>query len=121
MIRKLKQSEHPLVIIFYFPLVSIPITGLITIYDWVMPQSWDWLLLFLVGILTQFGQFYLTKSYQSEELSKVSVISYIGILFALAYGFLFFNEHYKFTAYLGMALVMVGVVLNLWYKSRVRI
>ncbi|GJM28913.1 MAG: membrane protein [Cyclobacteriaceae bacterium] len=121
MIRKLKTSEHPLVIIFYFPLVSIPITGLATIYDWVMPESWDWLFLLLVGILTQFGQFYLTKSYQSEELSKVSVISYIGIIFALAYGFLFFNEHYKFTAYLGMGLVLIGVVLNLWYKSRVRI
>lgn len=121
MIRKLKDSEHPLVIIFYFPLVSIPITGLITLYNWVMPQNWDWLYLLLVGTLTQFGQFYLTKSYQSEELSKVSVISYIGIIFALGYGFLFFNEHYQFVAYLGMALVLAGVILNLWYKSGKRV
>ncbi len=120
MIRKLKTSEHPLVIIFYFPLVSIPVTGLITIFDWVSPIGWDWLLLLLVGILTQLGQFYLTKSYQSEELSKVSVISYIGIVFALGYGFIFFNEHYQFTAYVGMLMVMLGVALNLWYKSRVR-
>jgi len=118
MIRKLKQSEHPLVIIFYFPLVSIPITGIISLFNWVTPQGWDWLLLLFVGVLTQLGQFYLTKSYQSEELSKVSVISYIGIIFALCYGFIFFDEHYKFSAYLGMVLVLLGVVLNLWYKSR---
>jgi drug/metabolite transporter (DMT)-like permease len=118
MIRKLKHSEHPLVIIIYFPLVSIPITGLITLYDWVLPVFWDWLLLLLVGILTQLGQFYMTKSYQSEELSKVSVISYIGIIFALAYGFIFFDEHYNFIAYLGMAIVLVGVVLNLSYKTK---
>ena len=120
MIRKLKTSEHPLVIIFYFPLVSIPVTGLVTLFDWVQPIGWDWLLLLLVGVLTQLGQFYLTKSYQSEELSKVSVISYIGIIFALCYGFIFFDEHYKFIAYLGMAMVMLGVALNLWYKSMVR-
>lgn len=121
MIRKIKHSEHPLVIIFYFPLVAIPITGLITIYDWVKPAPWDWLLLLLVGILTQLGQFYMTKSYQSEELSKVSVISYIGIMFALCYGFLFFDEHYTFTAYAGMGMVLLGVILNLWYKSKTRI
>ena len=118
MIRKLKSSEHPLVIIFYFPLVSIPITGLITLFNWVVPNGWDWMMLLLVGVLTQLGQFYLTKSYQSEELSKVSVISYIGMLFALAYGFVFFNEHYQFSAYLGMTLVLFGVVLNLLYKSK---
>ena len=118
MIRKLKTSEHPLVIIFYFPLVSIPITGLITLFDWVQPKGWDWLLLLMVGVLTQLGQFYMTKSYQSEELSKVSVISYIGMIFALAYGFIFFNEHYPITAYFGMALVLLGVILNLQYKTR---
>jgi drug/metabolite transporter (DMT)-like permease len=72
----------------------------------------------MVGILTQLGQFYMTKSYQSEELSKVSVISYMGIVFALSFGFIFFDEHYGFTAYLGMALVLLGVLLNLLYKAR---
>jgi len=48
----------------------------------------------------------------------VSVISYIGMIFALAYGFIFFNEHYMFTAYIGMILVLLGVLLNLRYKSR---
>ena len=119
MIRKLKHSEHPLVIIFYFPLVSIPVTGVITIYQWVLPGAQDWLFLLLVGILTQLGQFYMTKSYQSEELSKVSVISYIGILFALCYGFIFFDEHYTVIAYVGMLMVLLGVILNLWYKSKV--
>lgn len=118
MIRKLKKTEHPLVIIFYFPLVSIPVTGILSLFNWVSPTYVDWLLLLLVGILTQLGQFYMTKSYQSEELSKVSVISYIGIIFALCYGFIFFQEHYKLTAYLGMVLVLLGVVLNLWFKSR---
>jgi drug/metabolite transporter (DMT)-like permease len=118
MIRKLKNSEHPLVIIFYFPLVSIPVTGLITLYQWVQPAPRDWWFLLLVGVLTQLGQFYMTKSYQSEELSKVSVISYIGIIFALCYGFIFFDEHYTLVAYIGMGMVLLGVVLNLWYKSK---
>ena len=118
MIRKLKTSEHPLVIIFYFPLVSIPITGVMSIFYWVTPTGWDWGLLLLVGILTQLGQFYMTKSYQSEELSKVSVISYMGIVFALSFGFIFFDEHYGLSAYMGMGLVLLGVLLNLQYKAK---
>lgn len=116
MIRKMKSTEHPLVIIFYFPLVSIPITGLLSYFYWVTPRGWDWPVLVLVGVLTQLGQFYMTKSYQSEELSKVSVISYVGMIFALSFGFLFFDEHYGLAAYLGMVLVLAGVVLNLRYK-----
>ncbi len=118
MIRKLKTSEHPLVIIFYFPLISIPITGIFCLFSWVTPAGSDWIYLLMVGLLTQLGQFYMTKSYQSEELSKVSVISYMGIVFALSFGFIFFDEYYGLTAYLGMALVLVGVMLNLLYKAR---
>ncbi|MFT6216791.1 MAG: drug/metabolite transporter (DMT)-like permease, partial [Roseivirga sp.] len=42
MIRKLKTSEHPLVIIFYFPLVTLPIVGLYSVFNWVQPQGIEW-------------------------------------------------------------------------------
>ncbi len=117
MIRRLKTSEHPLVIILYFPLISVPVTGFICLYYWVTPSGRDWLYLILVGILTQFGQYFMTRSYQSEELSKVSIISYLGIMFALGFGFVFFDEFYGIPVYAGMLVVLLGVVLNLRYKS----
>jgi len=116
MVRKLKSSEHPLVIIIYFPLVTIPFAGIYSLFNWVTPASWDWIYLLLVGLFTQTAQYFMTLSYQSEELSKVSVINYIGIIFSLFFGYFIFNESYGINAYIGMALVMMGVIFNIWYK-----
>lgn len=116
-IRRLKTTEHPLVIIFYFPLVTIPIAGLWSAFIWVQPIGWDWLILVGAGIFTQIAQFYMTKSYQVEELSKVSILSYIGIIYALGFGWVLFDETFNLMTYLGMALVIAGVVLNVAFKT----
>ena len=115
-VRKLKASEHPLVIIFYFPLVTLPLSAIYCLFDWVTPHGWDWLVLLLVGITTQLGQYFMTRSYETEEIAKVSILNYTGIIYSLAFGFFIFGESYNFLTYIGMFLVLVGVVLNLWYK-----
>lgn len=117
-IRKLNTTEHPLVIVFYFPLVTLPITGLYSAFNWVQPSGVEWLILLLIGIMTQFAQYFMTRAYQSEELSKVSSLKYVGIIYALGLGYVFFDETFNLMSYLGMALVLVGVALNVWYKSK---
>lgn len=119
MIRKLKTSEHPLVIVFYFPLVTLPVTIIYLLFDWVTPMGSDWLILILVGVLTQIAQYFMTKAYQSEELAKVANIQFIGILYALGFGWVLFGESFDFMTYLGMTMVLVGVILNVVYKQGV--
>lgn len=116
MIRKLKNSEHPLVIIFYFPLVTLPFALVITYFDWVTPIGWDWLILLWIGICTQFAQYFMTIAYQTGNVSKVSSLSYMGVLYALLFGFFLFGETFDFMSYLGMGLVVVGILLNLRVK-----
>jgi drug/metabolite transporter (DMT)-like permease len=118
MIRKLKTSEHPLVIIFYFPLVTLPIVGIYSALNWVQPEGIEWVILIGVGVLTQIAQYFMTIAYQSEELSKVSNINFIGILYALGFGFFLFDETFNVLTYLGMAAVMTGVVLNVIFKNK---
>ncbi len=115
-VRKLNQTEHPLVIILYFPLIAMPLMLPFTIYNWVQPQHWDWLIILLMGLFTQAGQVYLTKAIQAEELSKITYLNYLGIIYALALGFVFFGEVFHLGSLLGMALVLCGVLLNLNYK-----
>ncbi len=118
-IRKLKQNEHPMVIIFYFPLIILPISAVWSSSVWVQPQGWDWLVLILVGLCTQIAQFFMTKSYQQEELSKVSILSYISIIYSLLFGYFIFDEEFNLITYGGMVLVLLGVILNvLWKKQK---
>ena len=116
-IRRLKTSEHPLVIIFYFPLVTMPLTGGYSALDWVQPSGMAWVYLLAVGVLTQIAQYYMTRAYQEEELNKVASVSYAGIFYALIFGWVIFGENFNVQTYLGMFVVLIGVVLNLWYKQ----
>ncbi|MEM7297712.1 MAG: EamA family transporter [Bacteroidota bacterium] len=116
-IRKLKTDEHPLVIIFYFPLVMLPISAVWSSFVWVQPEGFDWLILILVGIFTQIAQFLMTKAYQQEELNKVSILTYIGIIYSLLFGYFIFDETYDLVTYGGMALVLLGVILNVTMKK----
>ncbi|WP_162343869.1 DMT family transporter [Cyclobacterium salsum] len=118
-IRKLKNTEHPLVIVFYFPLVTTPFAGLISYYFWVTPQGWDWGLLLLIGVLTQFAQYFMTMAYQNANLAKVASLNYVGILYALGFGYVLFEETYNLWTYGGMLLVLSGVILNLLHSRGV--
>lgn len=116
-IRKLKMSEHPLVIVFYFPLVTLPVTGLISYFDWATPIGMDWLILLGVGVFTQIAQYFMTKAYQAEELSKIASLKYLGLIYALGFGFVFFKETFNLMTYSGMSIMILGVILNVWYKN----
>ncbi|MEP5612382.1 MAG: EamA family transporter [Cyclobacteriaceae bacterium] len=120
-IRKLKTDEHPLVIIFYFPLVVLPIAAIWSSFVWVRPAGWDWFYLILVGLSTQVAQFFMTKAYQKEELSKISILSYISIIYSLLFGYFLFDETFNLATYVGMGLVLLGVVLNVAWKTRTEI
>lgn len=117
-IRKLNTTEHPLVIVFYFPLVTIPLTGIYVWMNWVQPRGMEWVYLGLIGILTQLAQYCMTKAYQLEELNKVASLNYIGIFYALGFGYFVFEESFHPFSYVGMLLVLAGVLLNILYKRK---
>ena len=115
-IRKLRNTEHPLVIIFYFPLVTLPIATVISLFNWVNPEGWDWVLLLWIGICTQSAQYFMTVAYQNANVSKVSSLTYLGMVYALIFGFVFFDETFTVGSYIGMGLVLLGILLNLRVK-----
>lgn len=118
MIRKLKDTDHPLVVVFYFPLIAMPITGLIAYFNWVMPMGWDWIILLGIGVVTQVAQVNMTKALQLEEVGTVSIVRYLTVIYAIFFGYTLFGEVYNFMTLLGIILVVGGVILNLLFKNK---
>ena len=54
------MNEHPLVIMFYFPLFTVPVCLPFLFSNWESPSLIIWFYLLLIGIFTQFGQLFLT-------------------------------------------------------------
>ena len=120
-VRLLRKTEHPLVVVFYFPLVATPIMAVLSFFNWVQPQGIDWFYLLLLGILTQVAQIYMTKGIQSDSAGNIMIFKYIGVLFALIYGYLFFGETYSFLSILGIFILILGVLLNMFFKDRIKV
>ena len=117
-IRKLGSSEDPMVIIFYFPLVIIPVSLPFNIIYWVEPSWTQYLYLILVGVSVQLAQYFMTRSYQLAEAGIVSIVNYLGVVWAVILGIVFFKENLEFSTALGIVLVMLGIIGNAWRKSR---
>ncbi len=118
-IRKLKESDHPLVVVLYFPLVTVPIVGTYTMMHWVQPQPIEWLILLTVGIATTFAQIFMTKAYQLERAANVSNFNYLGSVYALVVGYFIFGESIGLLGMVGMVVIFGGVLLSAKFKTKV--
>ena len=117
-VRVLRLTEDPLVVILYFPLITIPMVGPVMFYQWQTPQGLDWVLLIGIGLLTQGAQYYMTLAYQMEKAAKVMVFNYTGLLWGVLLGWAFFAENLDFRQIVGVILVFSCLCLNYWVSQR---
>lgn len=112
LIRKLRDRCHHQLIIFYFPLVTLPIILPFLNSNWSPLSLLDLSGLILIGILTQMAQVYMTKAYFLEEASKISHFNYLTCVYALLSGAIFFNESIKLISLIGMIVIIMSVILS---------
>ncbi|WP_341851968.1 DMT family transporter [Vibrio vulnificus] len=113
-VRKLSRTEDSSVIIFYFPLVALPVSAMLIGDDFVVPDVALILLLILVGIFTQIGQFGLTKAMQTQTAGNASAYSYVQIVFSALLGVVLFNEVPSIWTLLGGSLIVIGALINVF-------
>jgi len=110
-VRKLSRSEDPLVIVFYFPLVSVPATLPTVWSSAIWPQGWEWLWLLGIGFATQAGQIWLTRGLQRLPAARATALSYSQVVFAAVWGIVFFGELPGPWTLAGALLIVVGTGL----------
>ncbi|MBP7244106.1 MAG: DMT family transporter [Bacteroidia bacterium] len=113
MVRSMREKEHPLVVVLHFQLLGAIVGGIVSVFNWKQPVGLDWIWILLLGILTQLGQENLTRSLQLENMAKVTILNYLGVGYAILFGWMFFHETHVFMEFIGMLLVVAGIVLNL--------
>ena len=109
-VRKLRETEHHLVVVFYFPLVATPASVPLMIPDALWPTPLEWAMLLGIGVFTQIAQVYLTKGLHVEKAGRALSMSYVQIVFAALWGFLFFSKIPNAFGILGALLVVAGTL-----------
>lgn len=91
-IKKLSKTEPDYLIALYFTLVLI-LFGLISIsMGWKKIDIADIHYLIIIGLSGSIGNIFLTKSIREADISLVTPIKYLSLVFAIIAGWLIFNE-----------------------------
>ena len=111
-VRKLRETDHPLVIVLSLAwggaLGSAPF---VLLGGWTWPSGTAWALLLGIGLATQIGQVYLTKSLHLLPAARATAIGYVQIVFAFGLGVVFFGTIPNAWSLLGAGLVLASVLL----------
>lgn len=110
-IRTLSRSEHPLVIVFYFPLIATPLAIPWAVAEWVTPSAVDLLLLVAIGVTTQVGQVFLTMGLAAERVGKATAVGYLQIVFAIGWQTAIFGDAPTVSTLLGAGLIIGGTLV----------
>lgn len=108
-VRRLKAEDHELVIIFYFPLITIPVVFPFMIHHWVTPSFSDFLILCVIGAFTQAAQVFLTRGYQAQKAADIGLVNYLGVIYATFFGWFLFSEAIPWMGYVGMWVILMCV------------
>ncbi|WP_262503119.1 DMT family transporter [Polaribacter aquimarinus] len=117
-IRKIGNTEHPLVIINYFMLMAFTFGGLMSIKYWEQPSLIEWVLFISTGVFGYFGQLYMTKAFQAEETNLVAPIKYLEVVITIIIGTFWFGDIYNGWTLLGILLILSGLIYNIYIKRK---
>ncbi|WP_423998318.1 DMT family transporter [Maribacter sp. IgM3_T14_3] len=118
LIRKIGNSDHPLVIVNYFMFVGTIVGALLSINNWVTPIGTDWLLLLSLGVFGFFGQVFMTKAFQIAKTNLVAPLKYIEVIFTIMVGIFWFGDIYSTWSLLGILMIVTALIANVIIGKR---
>ena len=116
-VRKLgMQGERGPVIVMFFSLFSTAVTVPFMIIQFKPMLIWQLFALVGAGVSAALGQLSITKAYTHAPAKEISVFDYTQVVFAAAWGFLFFGEipdRYSVIGY----VIIIGIAVVRWYHG----
>jgi drug/metabolite transporter (DMT)-like permease len=103
-------KERPEVVVLYLPLMSVPMSLPFIATNWHMPTWEEWLLLIGIGVATQLAQTSMTRGLQVEKTARATMVGYVQIIFAGAWGALLFGESITAWTIVGALIVLAGML-----------
>ena len=118
LISKIGKGDHPVIIIHYFMFLATLVGAIGCFFDWKTPVGIEWVLLLSLGIVGFFAQIFMTKALQIGPAFQIAPFKYVEVIFSVLFGLLVFQELHSFYSLIGIFLIIMGLVLNITYKSK---
>ena len=110
-LRQLSTTE-PVWLISLFFSIAITLMSFLTIpFGWVMPSFNHFILLSLIGIFGGVSNLWLSQSYKYSEVSLVTPLKYLTLVFAIIFGYFIWDEIPTIKTLIGAFLVIISTLI----------
>ena len=110
------RDEDAWTSLLYTAVFGSVVLSVIVPFFWVPPDPTAIVLMLIVGSVGAFGHFCLIRALMVAEASAIAPFTYFGLLFAIFWGMIVFEEFPDIFTYAG-ALVIVLAGLYVWYRE----
>ena len=111
LIRILSKTDKNYLISFYYTAGLTLISLFLDPLSWKIPLFKDCLLLISIGIIGSLGNIIITEAYRKSEISLITPIKYLNLIFAIVFGYYLFNEVPEVSTLIGSVLIIVSTVI----------
>ena len=119
LVRRLSDSEKPLMILTQFALFSTLLLAGPAIWFWKWPSAWGWALAIGVSISATIGQYFWVQAFAVGEMSAVAPFDYLRLPFAVFVGWMIWSEMPVIWTYVGAAIVIASALYNAYRDSQI--
>ena len=110
LVRRLSDSESPLMILTQFAIWSTLLLAVPAIWVWRWPSAWGWVLAVGVSASATIGQYFWVQAFKAGEMSAVAPFEYLRLPFAVFMGWLIFGQMPEIWTYVGAAIVIASAL-----------
>jgi drug/metabolite transporter (DMT)-like permease len=110
LVKRLSDSESPLMILTQFAIFSTLLLVVPAIWVWRWPSAWGWALAVGVSASATVSQYFWVQAFKSGEMSAVAPFEYLRLPFAVFVGWLVWDEMPVIWTYVGAAIVIASAL-----------
>ena len=111
LIRILSKTDKNYLISFYYTVGLTLVSLFLDPLSWKIPLFKDCLLLISIGIIGSLGNIIITEAYRKSEISLITPIKYLNLIFAIVFGYFLFNEVPEYSTLIGSVFIIVSTVI----------
>ena len=116
LVRRLSDSETPLMILTQFAIFSTILLTVPAILVWRWPDFWGWVLAVGIALSATVGQYFWVQAFKAGEMSAVAPFEYMRLPFAVFVGWLIWGEMPVVWTYVGASIV-IGSALYIAHRE----
>lgn len=112
--RMLVRTESNATVLLYYFTIALAVSLPLALGHMAPAPAWVWGLLLLLGLGLSLALWLYTLAYRAAKPSVLAPVSYMSVVFAGVWGWLFWQELPELWSLVGIALVILSALIILW-------